>query len=229
METKQEEGKQKEVNVLPGPSGEKRNFPPSQSSNAKKNYSGLSIFMSILLFVIIVMLGERLIFDLNRFLNPAIDDDYTKAKSYQKQYLQKRSYDYDAPQSVPQVPLRSWEMASDSAATAPGTQIYYASHDKGRYMMYKLIIHAAFIIPVFVLSFVLFYFKKENFQLRPLLISFIVGAFWLMFHLLGETVAFVMNEYRNIAIYVILVVLLAVFGALAYYSQIKYQKAKGVE
>ena len=90
--------------------------------------------------------------------------------------------------------------------------------------MWKLIIHAAVIIPLFVFAFLLFYIKRKNHQLKPLLISFLVFAFWMMFHLLGETIKFVMDEYKNIAIYVILVVLAGVFGVLAYLTQIKHSK-----
>lgn len=207
-------------NVLPGPGGSNPQVPPP-TKKRKKRYSALSVFMAIILFGILVMLGERLIFDLNRFLNPVIDDDYTKYMNEQR-YSGRRSYDRDMPQM--KMPVRSYEMSQDMSNVAPKTQIYYNATQKGRYVMYKLIIHAAVIIPVFVLAFVLFYLKRKNYQLRPLLISFLFAAFWLMFHLLGETISFVMNEYRNIAIYVILVILAAVFGILAYYTQVKQHR-----
>jgi len=202
-------------NVLPGPSGQATNAPMKK----KQKYSGLSIFMAVILFGIIVMLGERMIFDLNRFLNPVVDKDYTTWMNEQTN-TGRRVYDLDAPK----MPLRSYEMAQDATnAISPSTQIYFNAEEKGRYLMYKLIIHAAVIIPVFVFAFVLFYLKKKNKHLWPLLVSFLFSAFWLMFHLLGETISFVMNQYRNIAIYVILVVLGLVFGVLTYYIQAKQQ------
>ena len=169
-----------------------------------------------------VMFGERLIFDLNRYLNPVIDKEYTQWKNeLSQQGPSRRNYDMVSPKT----PVRSFEMAADSAGAVSKTRLYYAAPEKGRYMMWKLVIHAAVIIPLFVLAFVLFYFKRKNKQLLPLLIAFMAFAFWMMFHLLGETVKFVMDEYRNVAIYVILVVLAAVFGVLAYYTQAKHQKA----
>ncbi|MEA1925814.1 MAG: hypothetical protein U9M90_01020 [Patescibacteria group bacterium] len=207
-------------NVLPGSnqsdsqSGAQTTLPPKKQ---QKRYSALSVFMAVILFGVVVMFGERLIFDLNRFLNPVIDDDYTKFMNEQ-QYSARRSFDLDSPK----MPIRSYELSQDIAGgVVSNTQIYYNTTQKGRYMMYKLIIHAAVIIPIFVFSFMLFYFKRKNYQLRPLLISFVFVAFWLMFHLLGETIDFVMNEYRNVAIYVILIILAVVFGSLAYYTQIK--------
>ncbi len=210
--------------VLPG-----SNQPNNQSNvqaalppkKQQKRYSALSVFMAVILFGVVVMFGERLIFDLNRFLNPVIDDDYTKFMNEQ-QYSGRRSFDLDSPK----MPIRSYELSQDMAGVVSNTQIYYNTVQKGRYMMYKLIIHAAVIIPAFIFSFMLFYFKRKNYQLRPLLTSFLLAAFWLMFHLLGETTNFVMNEYRNIAIYVILLILAIVFGSLAYYTQIK-QHSKG--
>lgn len=204
-------------NVLPGQEQSNvQNVPPPKKKQSK--YSALSVFMAVILFGILIMFGERSIFDLNRFLNPAVDKEYTTWMN-QNQFSNKRAYDIDAPK----MPVRSYEMAQDYTAIS-STQVYYGSTERGRYMMYKLIIHAAVIIPIFLFAFVLFYFKKKNHHLRPLLISFLFVAFWLMFHLLGETVEFVMDEYRNVAIYVILFILAVVFGVLAYYTQIKQQK-----
>ena len=209
-------------NVLPGSGQNNASRQIPNMPKEKSKYSALSILMAVILFGIVVMLGERLIFDLNRLLNPVIDKDYTSWQVMQNQYNGRRTYEYDMPRATIDSSVQNYKY--DSAAAAPGTRLYYASTDQGRYMMYKLIIHAAVIIPLFILAFVTFYFKKDNIQIRPLLISFIAFAFWMMFHLLGETIKFVMDEYKNVAIYVILVVLMAVFGVLAYYSQIKHQK-----
>lgn len=212
---KMEHQEKQDGNVLPGPTGAS-----AMPSKKKQKFAALSIFMAVILFGILVMLGERMIFDLNRFLNPVIDKDYTSWANYQTS-TGRRSFDIDGPK----MPLRSYEMAQDATnAISPRTQIYFNAEEKGRYLMYKLIIHAAVIIPVFIFAFVLFYLKRKNLNMKPLLISFLFAAFWLMFHLLGETINFVMNQYRNIAIYIILVILAAVFGVLAYYTQIKQHK-----
>lgn len=207
-------------NVLPGSSS--TNSPSNLAKPprpAKSKYSPLGVFMAIILFGVVVMLGERIIFDLNRLINPAIDKGYTQSMNQYQGDL-RRGYEM----SAPQMPLQSSKMLSESTGVSPNTRIYYKATEKGLYMMWKLIIHSSVIIPLFVLSFVLFYYKKKNIQLRPLLVSFMLFGFWMMFHLLGETISFVMDEYKNIAIYVILVVLAGVFGVLAYYTQTKHEK-----
>jgi hypothetical protein len=186
----------------------------------KSQYSPLSIFMAVILFGILVMFGERLIFDLNRFINPVIDSEYTQWKN-QRDVGIRRGIDYDAPKT----PVRgSLEMMQDSSNAVSQTQIYYPADEKGRYLMYKLIIHAAVIIPLFILAFALFYYKRKKLQFKPLLVSFLAFAFWMMFHLLGETISFVMNAYRNIAIYVILILLGVIFAGVTYFSQAKLHK-----
>lgn len=190
------------------------------SRTNKPKYSSLSIFMAVILFVILVMFGERLIFDLNRFINPVIDSEYTQWKN-QRDLGIRRGIDYDAPKT----PVRgSLEMMQDSSNAVSQTEIYYPADEKGRYLMYKLIIHAAVIIPLFILAFALFYYKRKKLQFKPLLVSFLAFAFWMMFHLLGETISFVMNAYRNIAIYVILILLGIIFAGVTYFSQAKLHK-----
>jgi len=190
------------------------------TKRSKPKYSVLSIFMAVVLFGILVMFGERLIFDLNRYVNPVVDNEYTQWKN-QRDYNQRINVDYDSPKTPVR---RSFEMTQDSVSAVSQTQIYFPAKEKGRYLMYKLIIHAAVIVPLFVLAFVLFYFKRKETKLKPLLISFLCFGFWMIFHLLGETIAFVMNEYKNIAIYVILVVLGIVFASVTYFSQAKLHK-----
>lgn len=205
-------------NVLAAP-----NAQPNVVVPKKPKYSALSVFMAVVLFGILVMFGERLIFDLNRYVNPVIDDEYTQWKNQQSQQPMnmRRGIDNDTLKSPVN---RSYTMTQDSVSAVSQTKIYYSATEKGRYLMYKLIIHAALVIPVFVLAFVLFYFKRKKTQLKPLLVSFLCFAFWMIFHLLGETIAFVMNEYRNIAIYVILIALGIVFGGVTYFSQAKLHK-----
>ncbi len=216
-----------EQSTQPAPGKGRSNFsvPPvitqqNISQRKKLKYSPLSIFMAVILFGILVMFGERLIFDLNRYINPVIDNEYTQWKN-QRDLDVRRGVDYDSPKTPAR---RSFEMTQDSVSAVSQTEIYYPAQEKGRYLMYKLIIHAAIIIPLFVLAFVLFYYKRKNLQLKPLLVSFLIFGFWMVFHLLGETIAFVMNEYRNIAIYVILIVLGAIFAGVTYFSQAKLHK-----
>lgn len=210
-------------NVLGAPNAQSNSIVPR-----KPKYSALSVFMAVVLFGILVMFGERLIFDLNRYINPVIDDEYTQWKNQQSQQSvnMRRGIDTDTLKSPVS---RSYKMTQDSVSAVSQTKIYYSAAEEGRYLMYKLIIHAALVIPVFVLAFVLFYFKRKKTQLKPLLVCFLCFGFWMIFHLLGETITFVMNEYRNIAIYVILIVLGLVFGGVTYFSQAKLHKEEEEE
>jgi len=198
---------------------------PQSQKQANHKYSFLSVFLAFIFLLVMILLGERLIFDLNRFLNPAIDREYSPSQ-YQynnrgyNDYSGRRSFEVDSPR----VPFsQSQKMRSDYFAIG-NTRIYYKENDKGRYMMYKLIIHSAVIIPLFLFSFVLFHLKKNERKYKPILISFFLFSFWMFFHLLGELTRFVMDEYKNVAIYVILVVMAVLVGFLAYYSQDKFDK-----
>ncbi len=97
-------------NVLPRPNRQGVQVPPPMKKR-KKHYSALSIFMAMILFGILVMFGERLIFDLNRFLNPVVDGDYTKFMNEQRYNSGQRSYDLDSPKM--NMPVRSYEMTQD--------------------------------------------------------------------------------------------------------------------
>lgn len=190
---------------------------PMSQGGTKRNYSFLSILMAFVFLLVMILLGERLIFDLNRFLNPAIDKQYNP--QYQNYSPGRRTYDFESPET----PFSSPKMKSEQSAIG-GTRIYYKESDSGRYMMYKIIIHAAVIIPLFLLSFFVYYLKKDQRQLKPILVSLIIFAFWMFFHLLGELTSFVMNEYKNIAVYVILVVLAVILAILAYVVQDRFER-----
>lgn len=183
-----------------------------------RKYSILSIIMAIILLIVVIMLGERLIFDANRFLNPVIEQEYT---SWKNSPDHGSSYSQEAPQVFS--PSKGMEMAVDTASgPISSTRVYYPRSEESRYTMYKLIIHAAIIIPFFLLVFAFYYFKKENNLWKPILVSLVLAGFWLIFHLLGETASFVMDAYKNIAIYIILIILAALFGGLAFYAQKKH-------
>ncbi len=188
-----------------------------ENQNSKQKYSFLSIFMAFIFLLVMILLGERLIFDLNRTLNPAIDKQYSpQSQNYSQE---RRGYKYESPEN----PFFPQKMGSEYSSIG-GTRIYYKESDRGRYMMYKIIIHSAIIIPIFLLSFFIYQLKKNQRQLKPLLTSFVIFSFWMFFHLLGELTKFVMDEYKNIAIYIILIILAIILAILAYIIQDKFEK-----
>ena len=187
-------------------------------NEVKKRYSVLGVVAAFLLVIILIMFGERLIFDANRILNPVVERDYTNWKN---------NFGYGNNSAEAPFVSEKMEMAVDiSGGPGSSVKVYYPKAEEGRYLMYKLIIHASIIIPLFVLIFGLFYFKKENYSWRPIVIGFLLAGFWLIIHLLGETMNFVMDAYKNIAIYIILIILALLFGVFTFYSQSRYLNKK---
>jgi hypothetical protein len=215
--------------TIPVPGGFTQPVPPAPRQfipvppRPKSKYSVLSILLAVIFGIIVIMFGERLIFDLNRFINPAIDKEYTKKAN--ELYQGGRRYQYESPNTVmDSSSMMKKSLGSDSMQGVTQEKVYFSANEEGRYLMYKAIIYAAIIIPLFIFAFVIFYLKKSNPQFKPLLMSFIISAFWLMFHLLGIVVRFVLEAYKNFAIYIILFFLLATFGFLTYYTQQKHTK-----
>ena len=204
-------------------SSNKSQKPAEKARTGESKYSVLGVITTIILVIIVIMLGERLIFDANRMLNPVVEQDYTNWKNNSQQQQQGYGFSEESPETFS--PTRGIEMGVDvSTSPVSSTKVYYPKSEKGRYLMYELIIHAVIIIPLFILAFALFYFKKDNNAWRPIVIGLALAGFWLMLHLLGETTNFVMDAYRNIAIYIILIVLALIFGGLTFYAQSKHAK-----
>ena len=90
--------------------------------------------------------------------------------------------------------------------------------------MFKTVIYASIIIPIFITSFILFYIKKRDLRIKAMIISFFAAASWLMFTLLILLTTFLYTSYKGIAIYLMLIIMLVIFGFLAYYAQIKFSR-----
>lgn len=184
-----------------------------KGKKVKKRYSVLGVLTAFLLTIILIMFGERLIFDANRILNPVVEKEYTNWKN---------NFKYNNSMEVPSV-SEGTEMAVDiSGGLGSSIKVYYPKSEKNRYLMYELVVHFAIIIPLFVLILGIFYFKKENYYWRPIIIGFLFAGLWLVLHLLGESMNFLMDVYKNIAIYIIFIVLALLFGGFTFYAQSKY-------
>jgi len=112
-------------------------------------------------------------------------------------------------------------LSSESSGLSD-TSIYYPTTKKGEYLIYKLSIHSAFIIPIFLLTFLfhyLFVVKKKYPQLYVVMYAYLTFAFWMLLHLLGELAIFISNQFPNSAIYIILGVLVVIFTGLAVFVQ----------
>lgn len=178
-------------NVLPTSS----NAPGEENNSKNHKLSGWAVFMTIVLSVVVILIGERLIFDLNKYANPQAD--YVKDNSIS-------AYSYE-----------SMGYSRDKSGLA-GESVYYLSTNADQYKLYKVMIHAAFILPAFVLIFVLYSFglsRKPEWKVA--IWAYIVGAVWLLMHLLIEIANYIIIAYKSAAIYIILIFMAIIFTSLS--------------
>jgi hypothetical protein len=152
--------------------------------------------------IVIILLGERIIFDLNKAANPIVSE-YSNSSSGSNYYSAGLSY----------------EKSGLSQA-----RIYYPTTQKADYIMYKLLIHSAFIIPIFLLTFLMYYMfnvKKRQPNWFVVTYGYMVFAFWMLFHLLIEIMVVISYQFPNGAIYIILAILAVIFTALTVFMQKK--------
>ncbi len=176
------------------------------NTGSKIKVSFLGIVLTIILAVVVILLGERIMFDLNRYANPAIE----QTVSQEQRVGYSRYYD-------------SYKMDSSSLS---GVRLYYSQDKAEDYRLYKLLIHAAFVLPVFLLFF-LIYFRVGNSHResnwRVVVWGYLAGVLWLLLHLIGEAGVYVVDAYKNAAIYVILIFLAIILTSLAVFMQKKKQ------
>lgn len=168
----------------------------------KKRVSAVSVVLTIVLAFVVILLGERIIFDLNRVANPAIK--YTGERMDYKE-VNRLKYSYEQ-------------------SGISKTKIYYATDNKSKYITYKILIHSAFIIPIFLLMILCYYIvniKGEKDHLKVAMWAYVVFAFWMLFHLLGELGRYIIDQYENAAIYVILGLLVVIITPLVIFLQKK--------
>ena len=109
-----------------------------ESTPKKHRVSFLAVVLTMILAVVIILLGERIMFDLNRAANPLVKDNVVY-----------NNYDYT-----------SGYMGGGMSAglvmeksSLSGARVYYYGSQSGQYKLYKILIHAAFVLPIFLLFF----------------------------------------------------------------------------
>jgi len=155
--------------------------------------------LGMLLSIVLIILGERVIFDLNTALNP-----HAISESEQ------------ADMSGSDMMLGSSSLTSERSAVSR-ERVYYPRENKSDYRLTRMLIHAAFVIPVFLFLFVVYFwiwYRKEDSPLKIVVVGYLVFAFWMMIHLVFEVGSFVLDEYKNIGVYLVLLFLAAIFTML---------------
>ena len=171
----------------------------------KRRVSFLGVLLTVILAVVIIILGERIMFDLNRAANPMIESTISRGMSA----------DYY---------MRSTDDLIIEKSNLSGTNIYYPRKQSSEYKMYKLLIHSAFVLPIFLLMFLLYYWlnlKKRNENWFVVVWGYMAASIWFLLHLIGEVGKYVVNQYKNAAIYIILVFLALILTTLAVFIQKK--------
>lgn len=182
---------------------------PRKEAPKKSRISALGVIFTIVLAIALILLGERIIFDLNRVANPVVEKTTTSTTGSRSLGL-------------------SAGLSSESSGLTK-SRIYYPTAQKGEYLTYKLLIHSAFIIPIFLLTF-LFYFlfivKKKYPHFNVVMYGYLVFAFWMLLHLLIELAYYITNQFPSSAVYIILTILVVIFTALAIFVQKKMAVSK---
>ena len=160
-----------------------------------------------ILAVVLILLGERIVFDLNRIANPVVQKieaggqvDYRVGKFF------------------------SPNLSYEKSRLAPQIRIYYPTKEKARYLAYKLLIQASFIIPVFLLMFLFYWWmklKERKAGWEAVVYAYVIFALWMMLHLLKDTAHYVINQYRSAAVYIILGILIIILTPLVVFFQKK--------
>lgn len=186
-------------------------LPQTQNEAQKEEKRGwrvsiLGIFMAIVLAVVVIMLFERIMFDLNRVANPLAQSTLEQDTGYSK--------------------FSGVYWVSESSNLS-NVRIYYPREKTEQYKLYKLLLHAAFVLPIFLLMFLLYYYlnlKKKNTVWRAVVWAYMLGAIWVLLHLIGEAGRYVLDAYKNAAIYIILVFLAVILTSLAVFLQKKKEE-----
>ncbi len=175
---------------------------PSRKNNEPKTkkhrISFVAVVLGIMLAIVLIILGERALFDLNRSFNPlAVTED-------ERQELRRTD-------------LSALNQLSTDESAVTSQRVYYGRAQTNQYKLNRMLVHSAFVIPVFLLMFVIYFYiwyKKEDSPLKVVVVGYLVFAFWMMLHLLSEVGVFVLEEYKNIGVYLVLLFLAAIFTML---------------
>jgi len=187
-------------NVLPKIPSAPSNKSTSPAKSNPKRFSALAIFFMILLTIVLVILGERLMIDLNDWFNPASSSNNPISIS-PNNYYDEYSYDqYYQPQKA------------------------YSESD---YQMYRLLVHGAFVIPVLLAGFLLYfwmYYRMKDNPKRLIVWPYFLFSIWMTIHLIGEAFYFLMNKYEKVGFYIVLLVLAGLFTWLGLFIQKKWHE-----
>ncbi len=170
----------------------------SSPGGAKKRGKGVSFILAVFLFVTLVALGERVIFDLNRNVN-----SYTCPGYYP-------SYNYDYP-------------VSDQKQISDDERKEQCSN----YKITRLFLILALVVPVLIIGVALYvrFGMHGAGNHAPLAWAYFAFSFWMFGHLFVETAHFLIQQYTTLGIYLVLGVAVGLLTLLIWVVQRERTKA----
>lgn len=145
----------------------------------KKRGKGVSFILAVFLFLTLVALGERIIYDLNKNVNEYICPGYLPSYSYDYNYRggeQKQISDDERQQQC------------------------------SNYKITRLFLILALVVPVLIIGVALYvrFGMHGAGKHAPLAWSYFSFSFWMFGHLFVETAHFLIQQYTTLGIYVVL-------------------------
>lgn len=182
--------------ILPQPPSPPPASPPIVKNKKKKlKVSWLAVIFVIFLTIVLIILGERFMSDLNQWLNPAFDQ-------YGGTSVRTVSSYYEA-------------------------DVLTRSYNSADYNLYRLVIHTALAIPLLLAALLLFFWwhqKRRDHPNRIIIWPYFILSLWIMFHVIIEAMAYIIEQYEKLGIYIVLIVLIVLLTWLTLFIQKKWRQ-----
>lgn len=177
---------------------------PAQTTGAphqkRVHLSLVTSLLVIALAIALIILGERILIDVNRLFNPGYE----------------RYGDGDVPYGYAPNELRELSIPTAHATVFPPPLPSYTAGLQS-YETYRLLLHAAVIIPLFLLMFLIYYFfrfKKPRSPYKILSYAYITFAFYMIVRLLAELCLYLIKHLKTGGVYIVLIILITIFTVL---------------
>jgi len=103
------------------------------------------------------------------------------------------------------------------------------NYSQGQYETSRLLIHAAFILPVLLAALLLYflqYYKKERTPKSIVALPYFIFALWMILHLVLEAFYILIDQLKEAGVYIVLIVLAVVLTWLVMFIQKKIHEKK---
>lgn len=168
---------------------------------SRSQFSLMAMLLALGLFLVMLVISQRALFDLNRFLNPVIEKEVSGSEVdlYSRGNL--------------------LGMFSEQTLIGENVRVFYPKSEQDRYLMWKLIIHGAAIGSLVILTLGWYFTKKEQLAFRPLMMSFLALSICMTFQIFGEAIGSIKRTYPELSLYLFWGALAILLGVLAYRFQ----------